>query len=126
MVFDDTGPYWVAPSPNMPRVTTALLYPGQVLLEGTNLSEGRGTTLPFEVVGAPFIDPAALARELAARELPGLAIRPICFVPPFEKWCGQRCGGGALHICEPAEVRSVTATLQILAAVSKLSPAEFA
>jgi uncharacterized protein YbbC (DUF1343 family) len=126
MPFGDTGRAWVAPSPNMPRVATTLLYPGQVLLEGTNLSEGRGTTLPFEVLGAPFIDPAALASELAARELPGLAIRPIRFVPTFDKWRGQRCGGVALHIVEPAEVRSVTATLQILAAARKLNTAEFA
>ena len=75
--FHATDRKWVAPSPNMPRTTTALLYPGQVLLEGTNLSEGRGTTLPFEVVGAPFVDPHALARELTQYELPGLAIRPI-------------------------------------------------
>src|SRR5262245_4562758 len=81
MLFGDTARAWVAPSPNMPRVTTTLHYPGQVLLEGTNLSEGRGTTQPFELVGAPFIDPGALAGELALRELPGLAIRPIRFVP---------------------------------------------
>src|SRR5262245_11807688 len=85
MPFDDSGRAWVAPSPNMPRVTTALLYPGQVLLEGTNLSEGRGTTLPFEVVGAPFIDPQRLCDELKSAELPGLAIRPIRFVPTFDK-----------------------------------------
>src|SRR5262245_22456362 len=126
MHFGETGRAWLSPSPNMPRVTSALLYPGQVLLEGTNLSEGRGTTLPFEVVGATFIDPAALARELSARELPGLAIRPIRFVPTFDKWRGQRCGGLTFHIVDPAAVRSVTATLQILATVRKLYSTEFA
>lgn len=125
MLFDDTEQIWVGPSPNMPRVTTTLVYPGQVLLEGTNLSEGRGTTMPFEVVGAPFIDPYELASQLDSAELPGLAIRPIRFVPTFDKWRGQRCGGVALHVVDPQAVRSVTATLQILAAIRRLYPAEF-
>jgi hypothetical protein len=77
----------------MPRRQTALVYPGQVLLEGTNLSEGRGTTTPFEVCGAPFIDPRALVRELDACSHPGLALRPIRFVPTFDKWRGQSRGG---------------------------------
>jgi uncharacterized protein YbbC (DUF1343 family) len=126
MRFHSTGRKWVAPSPNMPRASTALLYPGQVLLEGTNLSEGRGTTLPFEVVGAPFIDAHRLAAELHDAILPGLAIRPIRFVPTFDKWRGQRCGGVALHVTDPQAVRSVTATLHILAASRKLWPGEFA
>jgi uncharacterized protein YbbC (DUF1343 family) len=126
MLYAGTGRAWVAPSPNMPQVTTTLLYPGQVLLEGANLSEGRGTTLPFELVGAPFIDPHTLARELAKCDLPGLAIRPIRFVPTFDKWRGQRCGGIALHILDPALVRSVTATLQIFATIRRLYSADFA
>ena len=126
MQFNDTGRRWVAPSPNMPRVTTAQLYPGQVLLEGSNLSEGRGTTLPFEVVGAPFIDPHALAQELSGADLPGLAIRPIRFVPTFDKWRDERCGGVALHIVDSPAVRSVAMTLQILAAVCRLYPSDFA
>jgi uncharacterized protein YbbC (DUF1343 family) len=97
-----------------------------VLLEGTNLSEGRGTTIPFDVVGAPFIDPYTLARELAGAGLPGLAIRPIRFVPTFDKWRGQRCGGVALHVIDPPAVRSIVATLRLLAAVCRLYPAEFA
>ena len=125
MLFDDCGRSWVAPSPNMPRVTTALLYPGQVLLEGTNLSEGRGTTLPFEVVGAPFIDPHVLAADLAQQQLPGIKIRPIRFVPTFDKWQGQRCGGIALHITDPRAVRSVGLTLHILQAVIRRWPDAF-
>jgi uncharacterized protein YbbC (DUF1343 family) len=117
---------WVWPSPNMPRVSTALLYPGQVLLEGTNLSEGRGTTLPFEVVGAPFIDPYRLLNELAAIEHLGIALRLIRFVPTFDKWKGERCGGLALHITDPAAVRSVAMTLQIVTAVRSLWPTDFA
>jgi uncharacterized protein YbbC (DUF1343 family) len=97
-----------------------------VLLEGTNLSEGRGTTRPFEVVGAPFIDPHRLAVELQHRMLPGLAVRPIRFVPTFDKWAGQRCGGIALHVTEPQAVRSVTATITVLAVIRNLWPADFA
>jgi uncharacterized protein YbbC (DUF1343 family) len=126
MRFHNTGRKWLAPSPNMPRTTTAMLYPGQVLLEGTNLSEGRGTTTPFEVVGAPFVDPYALVKELRNFTLPGLVVRPTRFVPTFDKWQGQSCGGVALHIAEPAEVRSVTATVAILSAVKKLWLDDFA
>ncbi len=117
---------WVWPSPNMPRLETALVYPGQVLLEGTNLSEGRGTTLPFEVCGAPFIDPHALMRALDLFEHPGLILRPIRFVPTFDKWRGQTCGGVALHVVDPAAVRSVATTLALLASVRKLYPRDFA
>ncbi len=125
LLYSETGRAWVAPPPNMPRVETTLLYPGQVLLEGTNLSEGRGTTLPFEVVGAPFLNPHQLACELTAFEFPGLELRPIRFVPTFDKWHGQSCGGVALHITEPRSVRSITTTLALLAAVHKLHPREF-
>jgi uncharacterized protein YbbC (DUF1343 family) len=117
---------WAPPSPNMPRLETALAYPGQVLLEGTNLSEGRGTTRPFEVCGAPFIDPFALVRELESYLHPGLALRPIRFVPTFDKWRGQSCGGVALHVVDPAAVRSVTFTVSLLAAIKRLYPREFA
>ena len=117
---------WVWPSPNMPRPRTALVYSGQVLLEGTNLSEGRGTTLPFEVCGAPFIDPHALARELEQFDHPGLALRPIRFVPTFDKWRGQSCGGVALHVVDPMAVRPVATTLALLAVIRKLYPRDFA
>jgi uncharacterized protein YbbC (DUF1343 family) len=117
---------WVWPSPNMPRRETALVYPGQVLLEGTNLSEGRGTTLPFEVCGAPFIDPHALLRELKRFEHPGLALRTIRFVPTFDKWQGQSCGGVALHVVDAAAVRSVAVTIALLSCAGKLYPRDFA
>ena len=126
MLFSETGRSWVAPSPNMPRVETTWLYPGQVLLEGTNLSEGRGTTLPFEMIGAPFIEPHRLARELAEFELPGLIARPIRFTPTFDKWRGESCGGVALHVADARAVRSVTTTLALLAAIHRLHPHEFA
>jgi uncharacterized protein YbbC (DUF1343 family) len=117
---------WVPPSPNMPRRETAIVYPGMVLFEGTNVSEGRGTTLPFERLGAPWIDPFVLARELAAYEHPGLTLAPVRFVPTFDKFRGEACGGVALHITEPTEVRSVATAVAILATISRLYPAEFA
>jgi uncharacterized protein YbbC (DUF1343 family) len=117
---------WVWPSPNMPRLETALVYSGQVLLEGTNLSEGRGTTLPFEVAGAPFIDPFALTQELERFHHPGLRLRPIRFVPTFDKWRGQSCGGVALHVVDRPAVRSVSTTIALIASVCKLYPREFA
>jgi uncharacterized protein YbbC (DUF1343 family) len=126
MLWDETGRTWVAPSPNMPQPTTALLYPGQVLLEGTNLSEGRGTTTPFEVVGAPFIDGHALTHELTRLGLRGISVRPIRFVPTFDKWHGQRCGGVALHPTDARSARSVRLTLSVLAAVKRLYPDDFA
>lgn len=125
MLFADTGRIWVPPSPNMQRLETTLLYPGQVMLEGTNLSEGRGTTLPFEIVGAPFIDPFLLARELTASAHPGIAIRPIRFVPTFDKWAGQSCGGIGITIPKPTEVRSVQFTVDLFATVSRLYPEAF-
>lgn len=125
MLFSETGLAWVLPSPNMPRPETTLLYAGQVLLEGTNLSEGRGTTLPFEVVGAPYIDGKALAQELERFEHPGVALRPIRFVPTFDKWRGESCGGIAVHIANARLVRSVPLTVSILAAVKRLWPGQF-
>ncbi|MEX2176845.1 MAG: DUF1343 domain-containing protein [Pirellulaceae bacterium] len=120
------GRPWIAPSPNMPRLETALVYPGQVLLEGTNLSEGRGTTLPFELAGAPFIDPYDLVRALERFDHPGLALRPLRFVPTFDKWRGERCGGVALQVTQPAAVRSVATTLALIGVASSLYPQQFA
>src|SRR2546430_12522175 len=101
MLWESTGLPWVAPSPNMPTPDTARVYPGACLVEATNLSEGRGTTRPFEWIGAPFLDAGALAAALEAERLPGVAFRPIAFVPQFQKWAGRRCGGIALHVFDP-------------------------
>jgi uncharacterized protein YbbC (DUF1343 family) len=95
--FPETGLPWVAPSPNMPTPETAWVYPGQVLWEGTNVSEGRGTARPFSLVGAPFVDPELLARELRHKKLPGAAFREARFQPTFHKWAGQVCGGVEVH-----------------------------
>ena len=125
MFFPETGCPWVAPSPNMPRMETAIVYPGQVLIEGTTLSEGRGTTAPFELVGAPYIESERLARALADYPTPGLTIRPVRFLPTFNKWADVSCGGIALHYSDAREVRSYTTTVALFACLRNLYPDEF-
>lgn len=118
--YDDTRLPWVLPSPNMPTLDTATVYPGQVLLEGTNLSEGRGTTKPFEFFGAPWIDGYVLARELNARGPAGATFRETWFTPTFSKWAGERCGGCQLHVTNREVFRSVTVVLAVLEVVRKI------
>lgn len=120
MMFVETGLPWVLPSPNMPTFEAALLYPGQCLLEGTNLSEGRGTTRPFEIFGAPFLDGRALAAAIDPEDRPGLALRPLSFQPMFQKHRGERCGGVQIHVQTPAAVRSLRTTWALLAACWRL------
>lgn len=98
MSFEDTGLPWVMPSPNMPTVDTAYVYPGGCLIEGTNLSEGRGTTRPFELVGAPWLDPWALADAMNRERLPGVRFRAAYFTPTFQKHAGELCGGVGVHV----------------------------
>jgi uncharacterized protein YbbC (DUF1343 family) len=98
MWFDETGLRWIMPSPNMPTLDTAIVYPGMCLLEGTNLSEGRGTTRPFEIFGAPFIEPGEFAGRLSEISLPGVIFRALYFQPTFQKFSGQVCGGVQMHI----------------------------
>lgn len=125
-MFDQTARPWVWPSPNMQRFETAVVYPGQVLLEGTNLSEGRGTTLPFEVVGAPWLDERRLLTFLHQLEWPGLLLRDVRFQPTFDKWQGQTCRGIALHVVDAAAVRSVRWTVALLAGVCEQAREHFA
>ncbi len=108
---------FVAPSPNMPTGDTAIVYPGACLLEGTNLSEGRGTTRPFEWLGAPWLDGERLAREMAAIGLPGVAIRPMTFQPNFHKHAGKRCGGVQIHVTDCTGFRPYATYLALLAEV---------
>ncbi len=124
--FNETGLFWVLPSPNMPTPATAMVYPGQVLLEGTNLSEGRGTTLPFELCGAPFIDPRALLAEIDQQAASGLFLRPTWFTPTFDKWDGELCGGLQLHVIDSQKFSPYRFTLALLKAVIKLYPDNFA
>jgi uncharacterized protein YbbC (DUF1343 family) len=100
MDFEDTGLPWVLPSPNMPTIDTAFVYPGLCLVEGTNVSEGRGSTRPFEIVGAPFLDGHRLAADLRAMDLPGLVCRPLTLRPTFHKFATQPCGGVQFHVTD--------------------------
>ncbi|MFN7963755.1 MAG: DUF1343 domain-containing protein [Thermoanaerobaculia bacterium] len=111
-----TGRPWIAPSPNMPTPETAWLYPGGCLVEATELSEGRGTTRPFQLVGAPGLDALALCRELERRRIPGLAALPTRFRPQFQKHAGQLCEGVELVALEPERLPSYRAGLELLAA----------
>jgi uncharacterized protein YbbC (DUF1343 family) len=125
MLWPDCQRVWIPPSPNLPKFESALLYPGQVLLEGTNLSEGRGTTTPFEVLGAPFLQPRAILRALPADVVSGVTLMPIRFRPTFDKWSGCGCEGVAMRIREPASVRSFALTTAVLAETARRH-AEFA
>jgi len=100
MWWDNTGITWVAPSPNMPTLATAIVYPGMCLVEATESSEGRGTTTPFELFGAPGIDPFAFAQRLNELQLPGVVFRPQYFKPMFQKAAKQRCGGVQMHVID--------------------------
>jgi len=114
MLFPDTGLPWVLPSPNMPTYDTALVYPGQVLLEGTNLSEGRGTTRPFEIFGAPWLDPRAIASRFDARRLPGVVLREHPFEPTFHKWAKEVCQGFQIHVTDAGAFRPYLTSLALL------------
>jgi uncharacterized protein YbbC (DUF1343 family) len=126
MLWPDTGRAFVPPSPNLPRFEGTLVYPGQVLLEGTELSEGRGTTTPFEQFGAPFVDPWQLVALASAHDLRGVVLRPVWFEPTFQKWHGKPCGGLFLHVTDPAAFRSYRTTLVLLRAIRELWPDRFA
>ena len=123
---DQTGLPWVLPSPNIPTVETAVVYPGTVLLEGTNISEGRGTTKPFELVGAPWADPERLAADLNARQLPGVYFRPALFEPTFHKHAATPCGGCQIHVTDRSTFRSVETGVAVVEAFRSAGPSAFA
>ena len=125
MPYAETGLPWVAPSPNMPTTDTALVYPGMCLLEGTNLSEGRGTTRPFEVFGAPWLDPIAVADALNALALPGVQFLPCRFRPMFDKHAGQACGGAQMHVTDRAAFRPFQTGLRVIETLRRLGPIDF-
>ncbi len=120
------APAWTPPSPNMPTVDTAVLYPGGCLVEATNLSEGRGTTRPFEVVGAPGVDARALCEAIESLAGPGLSARPLLFEPTFQKWGRQVCAGAALRCTDRDALASVRAGLAVIAAAMRVAPEIFA
>ena len=125
MWYDQTGLPWVPPSPNMPTVETATLYPGICLIEGTNLSEGRGTTKPFEWVGAPWIDSEKSADTLNNLELPGTHFRPIHFTPTFSKYTDQDCYGVQIHVTDRDRFKPVDVALHLIATVQSSYPDQF-
>ena len=116
MYFDATGLPWVLPSPNIPTLDAAIVYPGTVLLEGTNISEGRGTTRPFELVGAPWVDPERSSAALASLGLPGVHFRPVSFEPTFHKHAKVSCGGCQVHVTDRRTFRPVETGVAIIAA----------
>jgi uncharacterized protein YbbC (DUF1343 family) len=119
-LFADTGLRWESPSPNMPHPTTALLYSGTCLIEGTNISEGRGTALPFEQIGAPFIEAERLSAHLNALTLPGITFAPAWFRPTVSKFAGERCEGVRLHVSDPGALRGFTIGLYLIEALRTL------
>jgi uncharacterized protein YbbC (DUF1343 family) len=125
MWFDETGLPWVIPSPNMPTLDTAAVYPGLVALEGTNMSEGRGTTKPFELFGAPWIDGYELTKALNLLGLPGVRFREAWFTPSFSKFQGQLCGGCQVHVTDRDAFRPFAAALHIIKTVRDAYPGKF-
>ncbi len=124
--FDETGLPWVFPSPNLPTLDAVTLYPGTCLIEGVNISEGRGTTRPFELIGAPWLDPFTLAAEMERRGLPGVTFRPTYFTPTFSKHANISCGGVQIHILDRAAMRPVELGIHLLHVLRELDPGAFA
>jgi uncharacterized protein YbbC (DUF1343 family) len=122
MLFNNTGLPWILPSPNMPSVPTTLVYPGTVLIEALNLSEGRGTTLPFELFGAPFINSEQLRNNLSRRNIKGCAFRVHNFIPTFHKFAGELCNGLQLHVTDVSLFKPVETALEIFDAIIETSP----
>ena len=126
MYFDETGLPWVIPSPNLPTLDSAIVYPGAVLFEGTTLSEGRGTTRPFELIGAPWIDGERLADAMNARGLPGVHFRPVFFEPTFQKHARETCGGCQPHVTDRVAFEPVRTSVELIAEFQRQDPARFA
>ena len=126
MAYEDTGLPWVLPSPNMPTVDTAFVYPGGCLIEGTNLSEGRGTTRPFELVGAPWLDAEALARSLERERIPGAGFRPTAFTPTFQKHAGVACRGVQVHVTDRRRFPAFLTYLTLIHHARLQAPERFA
>jgi uncharacterized protein YbbC (DUF1343 family) len=122
---DSTGLPWVMPSPNMPTLDTAIVYPGTVLFEGTMLSEGRGTTRPFELIGAPWIDAERFAAEMNARGLAGVHFRPAGFEPTFQKHAKQPCGGCQIHVTDRDAFQPVKTGVALIEMFRRFDPVRF-
>ena len=125
MYANATGLPWVLPSPNIPTVDSAVVYPGTVLLEGTNVSEGRGTTRPFELVGAPWVDAEPFAAQMNALGLPGVFFRPATIEPTFHKHAQTSCGGCQIHVLDRDTFRPVETGVALIAAFRAADPNRF-
>ena len=123
--FDQTGLPWIQPSPNIPTLDSAIVYPGSVLVEGTCLSEGRGTTHPFELIGAPFIHSRSYAESLNALNLPGVWFRPAYFRPMFQKWAGKMCGGIQIHVLDREHFEPYLTGIAVISVARALYPESF-
>lgn len=121
-LFEETGLPWIIPSPNMPTQKTAMVYPGTVLAEALNISEGRGTTIPFELIGAPFIDGDKLKKNLDKRNIPGCVFRIHSFIPAFNKFAGLICNGVQVHVTDPLVFYPVVTAYEIFDAIIDTSP----
>ncbi|MBN1107596.1 MAG: DUF1343 domain-containing protein [Bacteroidales bacterium] len=121
-LFSETRLPWVIPSPNMPTLNTAIVYPGTVLLEGMNISEGRGSTIPFELFGAPWINSRKLSENLKERDIKGCRFREHSFIPVFNKFSGQLCHGLQIHVTEPENYQPVATAHHVIDAIFKTSP----
>jgi uncharacterized protein YbbC (DUF1343 family) len=126
MHYDETGLPWVMPSPNMPTLDTAIVYPGTVLFEGILISEGRGTTRPFELVGAPWIEAESFARRMNGLGLPGVYFRPAVFEPTFQKHARLTCGGCQIHVTDRNQFRPVLTGVALIAMFYQVNRVEFA
>jgi uncharacterized protein YbbC (DUF1343 family) len=121
LMFNETGLPWVIPSPNMPGLNTAIVYPGMVLLEAMNLSEGRGTTIPFELSGAPYVKSVELFKNLTARNIPGCRFRVHNFIPTFNKYTGEYCSGIQVHVTDIKRYRPVATAAEMIEAIIQTS-----
>jgi uncharacterized protein YbbC (DUF1343 family) len=126
MYYDETGLPWIIPSPNVPTLDSAIVYPGAVLFEGTMLSEGRGTTRPFELIGAPGIDAERLAEAMNEKHLPGVHFRPVFFEPTFQKHARETCGGCQIHVTDRRAFRPVRTAVELIAGFRREDAARFA
>ncbi|WP_407271568.1 exo-beta-N-acetylmuramidase NamZ domain-containing protein [Radiobacillus sp. PE A8.2] len=125
MYFDETSLFWVPPSPNTTTIDMCALYPGTCLVEGTNLSEGRGTTKPFEQIGAPYINGNKLAKTINDKKISGIIARPTSFVPTYQKHKDEICSGIQLHVVDRKKLNALEVGVQVLETIAQIYPEDF-
>ena len=125
LYYDETGIPWIIPSPNIPTLNSAIVYPGQVLFEGINISEGRGTTKPFEIIGSPWIDSYKLAREMNTSNIKGVKFREVHFIPEFSKYKNNKCNGVELYITDIKQYKPYFTSLKLIKKIMEMSYTNF-